>query len=210
MEIMDQLIEKYDGIIESNEVDCELLWHEENNQKMLPMCDPKHADRLPIISFMEPPQVKINPVTKQPNTAQDHVYQGEGSLREFEKFAKRYLPVYRTKIQDESQLDDFLENEQLNKVLLFTDKKDTSILYKGITAHFKDRLFFAEVPSSLVALTEKYNVNKFPTLLVLKNIKNSDEPEIITYDKELQFKAIVEFLNLYASQKKITNDPRMR
>lgn len=61
-----------------------------------------------------------------------------------------------------------------------------------------------------MALTEKYNVNKFPTLLVLKNIKNSDEPEIITYDKELQFKAIVEFLNLYASQKKITNDPRMR
>eukprot|EP00825_Cyclidium_porcatum_P040439 TRINITY_DN5111_c0_g2_i5.p1 TRINITY_DN5111_c0_g2~~TRINITY_DN5111_c0_g2_i5.p1 ORF type:complete len:672 (-),score=172.46 TRINITY_DN5111_c0_g2_i5:332-2347(-) len=182
------------------------MWNDESNQQFVPMCNPKYENQLPMVSFFEPPLVKINPYTKQPNPAKDHKYEGRASLKDFESFAKKYIPVYRTAIKTEDELEEFLSNQQLNKVLLFTNKKDTSILYKGLTAHYKDRLLFGEVSNKAEELIAKYKVEKFPTLMVLQTKENEKEPTITIYNQELQFKVIVEFLKQFATEKKVTKE----
>ena len=40
-----------------------------------------------------------------------------------------------------TDLEEFLEFKELpNKVVLFTDKKETSVMFKGMTAIFRDRI----------------------------------------------------------------------
>jgi hypothetical protein len=47
------------------------------------------------------------------------------------------MPSYRVVINTISDFKNFLEKKiDLNKVILFTNKKETSGLYKGITAEF--------------------------------------------------------------------------
>ena len=61
----------------------------------------------------------------------------------------------------------------MKHVLLFTNKPSTSPLYKAITLGYKNRLVMGEVrqvgsgSGSNADVVEKYQVTKFPTLLVV-------------------------------------------
>lgn len=55
------------------------------------------------------------------------------------------LPDYSINIDSKSKLQSFNseEDKDINKVILFSQKKKASAIYKALTAEFKDRLRFA-------------------------------------------------------------------
>ena len=65
------------------------------------MCDPKYTKHLPMLSYFEPPAEKMNPVTKKPNMAKEHKYEGEASPKGLGAFAKKIMPAYREVIKSE-------------------------------------------------------------------------------------------------------------
>lgn len=56
-----------------------------------------------------------------------------------------------------------------NKVVLFTEKDSTPLIYRGLSNYFYDRIVFAEVGKNETELCEKFNVTSFPTIMVLEN-----------------------------------------
>jgi hypothetical protein len=51
------------------------------------------------------------------------------------------MPSYRQLIKNETEFESFLKNSAIpNKVVLFTNKNETSPLFKGLSATFKSRI----------------------------------------------------------------------
>ncbi|KAF6265587.1 hypothetical protein COO60DRAFT_863377 [Scenedesmus sp. NREL 46B-D3] len=107
-----------------------------------------------------------------------------GAMKDFEKHegppgARALAAAIADKLDDKqisritssSQHEAFLQQQpKLAKVLLFTDKNASTVLYMGLSWSYARRLAFAEVRSSEegAALLEQYAVAKLPTLLVVK------------------------------------------
>jgi thioredoxin-related protein len=68
----------------------------------------------------------------------------------------------------QSNYDDFI-NTDLTKynVLLFTNKGSTPALFKAISKELKDKLNFGMVKASENELITKFNIQSYPTLMVL-------------------------------------------
>lgn len=80
------------------------------------------------------------------------------------------------------ELNEFLVFKKIpNKVILFTDRKEPGLLYKGLTGLFRDRLDFGEVYKSAGEIIVKYEVKEYPTLMVLKYDENKDKFSPIFY-----------------------------
>jgi Thioredoxin len=82
------------------------------------------------------------------------------------------------------------------KVLLFTERKTTAPIFKALSKQFKDKLLFGEVrKNSETDLVQKFNVQQFPTLLVVT------DPQSFTgeaYSGELKIDRLTKFLNTYS------------
>lgn len=89
------------------------------------------------------------------------------------------------------------------KVLYFTDKKQTSAIMKSFSKRYLDKLSLGEVRSS-DELSQKFKIEKFPTLLVVTDIS---EYQGDIYEGEMKVDQIQKFLNSYAhsSQPKKVN-----
>jgi hypothetical protein len=72
------------------------------------------------------------------------------------------------------------ENPSVPKVLLFSDKKGTPLIFKALSVSFEKKLFFGLVRSEDEILAKKYSVKKFPTLIVVK--ANENKPKIYSGD----------------------------
>ena len=66
-------------------------------------------------------------------------------------------------------------------MLIFTDKKSTPAIFKSLSKKYLDKLVFGEVRTSEKELLNKYNVDKYPTLLVLTD---ADETKADRYSAE--------------------------
>lgn len=91
----------------------------------------------------------------------------------------------------------FFESNTMNKIILFTDKASPTLLFKGLTNYFYDKIAFGYIKIDQEELIKKFNVKKFPTLILYKVIDRSrllDEPEIITYEGLTKAEKLVEFI----------------
>lgn len=69
------------------------------------------------------------------------------------------------------------------------------MIYKGLSVAFEKKLNFGLVRSNDSILVTKYNVKKFPSVVVVK----TGEKKPIFYDgKEFNFENLFEFLNIYS------------
>merc|ERR1711963_1003284 len=92
-------------------------------------------------------------------------YQGQRTAAAIANYATSRLPNFVVN----KNIDAFLKDgAELNKVVLFTDKKKTTNLYKALAVEFKDRLAFSEVHKSNAALVEEFGVTTFPTFVVVE------------------------------------------
>lgn len=180
-------------------VDCETLV----GGDALPICSEEHKDNLPQILFLEPPATLINPYTKQPMQPIEHRYQGDGTPAAVGSFAKKKMPSFSTKISSKPELDKFLQSDLIeNKVILFTNKKETPLLYRALTSEYRDRLEFADVNESVEEVIKEYNIEKFPTLIAL--VKNDDGTyEREEYESDMKIEKLLRFLKRYALKEKV-------
>ena len=109
---------------------------------------------------------------------------------------------------NKNNIDDFLRNNEMNKFILFTEKKNTPLLFKGLSNYFYDKIKFAVVKKSENEICEKFKVSKFPSLLIYQNVDNKnnnilDEAEIKFYEGEQNAKNIINFLKNYELKEKL-------
>lgn len=98
---------------------------------------------------------------------------------------------------DEATAPQFLSADvSLPKSLLFTDKPGVPLMYRALSASFKNKIRFGIVRKDQQDLISQYQVKKFPTILVLKT--GLKKPNYFT--KEPTFKNLFEFMNVWSEQ----------
>lgn len=112
------------------------------------------------------------------------------------------MPNFAIKITNNEDFHKLFSLTPLNNVcILFTNKNKTPMLYKSVSQEYKNRIEFIEVMSDL-NIKELYNIDKFPTLLVVKK----DKKIISKYNGLLNYNDIIKFLQPYAENKINRND----
>jgi len=110
-------------------------------------------------------------------------------------YATSKLPNFVTKVTSKNA-DKFLEDKpDLAKVILFTNKKETTTLYKALAIDFHYQLEFGEVKDTEKDIVSKYSVSKYPTLVVI-----TSGGEQNNYDGELKHNALSSFLKPFAKE----------
>lgn len=90
-----------------------------------------------------------------------------------------------------------------NKVILFTEKESTPLIYRGLSNYFYDRIVFAEVGKNETQICENFNITKFPTLLVLENnFFSQEEPNVYKYEGMMFIGDLKEFIEKFAYKEK--------
>jgi len=121
-------------------------------------------------------------------------YQGARSAAAIMQFGLNSISDYVFPASTQN-IDSFLAKEGA-KVILFTDKTKAPPLIKGLAAQFLNRINFAFVKDSDSSLVKRFNVEKFPTILVAKA-----DGETVIYDQEINPTNLHNFLENYASPK---------
>ncbi len=118
--------------------DCDKIEGNDNEASNFPLCK---VENVPYLSTYAPPETKINPYTRQPSLPIENAYQGTGDIKSIGNFIKQHMPAFRKTISSKDSLETFLKDELIpNKVILFTNKPQTSPLYKALASEFRDRL----------------------------------------------------------------------
>ena len=153
-----------------------------------------------------PPQYKYNPYTKELNQHQKLQYtKTDISDKAIYKFLAKLIISREQKVTNENY-ENFKSRPDLNKVMLFTNKKQTPLMFRGLSGYFYDRLHFGVVQDTEKALCERLNIKTFPSIMVIQTIEDGvivDEPIDIMYTGELDVEHIVQFLNKYALKEKL-------
>jgi hypothetical protein len=92
-------------------------------------------------------------------------YQGAREAAAIKQYATNIIPSTSKRLSVKNA-PDFIAGSK-PKVVLFTDKNDTPVLYKSLSTEFKAHLAFGEVQKSNKELVKQFGITAFPTLLVL-------------------------------------------
>lgn len=186
---------------EDNETEFERC-RDENKEK----AKEKDIDIYPMITLFIPPELKFNPYTKKFNKHYEKMYDKQEISENFiYNFITANILNKGKKLNDDN-IDDFLANNEFNKLLLFTDKKQTPLIFRGLSNYFYSQLLFGEVEKSQDKLIKRFKIQSFPTLMVYKTLEYLDdildEPILEFYKGKVNAKAIVEFLSEFALKSK--------
>jgi DnaJ family protein C protein 16 len=158
------------------------------------------------IEMYVPPQYKYNPYTKELNPHQKLQYaKTDVSDKALYKFLTKIIISREQKVTNENY-ETFKSRADLNKVILFTNKKTTPLMFRGLSGYFYDRLHFGVVQDTEKKLCKRLNITNFPSIMIIQTIEDGvivDEPIDIMYKGELDVEHIVNFLNKYALKEKL-------
>lgn len=168
----------------------------------------KDPQSFPRMKALVPPQYKINPYTKQVSKYLEYNY-SENTVSEnsIYNFVSKHIQNKGIKLNFENHKT-IISNANFNKVLLFTDKAQTGLIFKGLSGYFHDRIVFCEIHNSEQDLVLKYGVKKYPTLFVVETLEADLETqrqsqEIHEYRGNLKAKDIAEFISKFAHKTKL-------
>lgn len=88
----------------------------------------------------------------------------------------------------------------MNKVILFTEKKVTAAIYKGLSIHYYKRLYFGEVSETPETndILDEFEIEEFPQVFVLlRNEDGSYTREL--YEGDVIWDRLVRYLDKYAA-----------
>lgn len=108
----------------------------------------------------------------------------EGTVLDTDKLKKiayRYIGNRVIEIS-QSNVDSFKnDNPGKPKMLLFTEKKGTPIVYRALSTYFDKTLEFGIVRHTDTFLVNQYKVKSFPTFFLLKNKEKPNKYDGDTY-----------------------------
>jgi hypothetical protein len=148
--------------------------------------DNLHKNQCKKNSFVQLPSLdlytdtsKINPYTHKQYRSSNKFDGSINDMKKIERFVSKSYPTHVNRLEDDVTLSDFnnlLENDnKLPLVVLFSEKKQTSMLLKSISYYYKSNFRFVEVSNESTEITSKYNVNTFPSIIVINDSVNKYE-----------------------------------
>ena len=148
-QMLSPVLDEMKGYFKFTAFDCqeELV---KKSQRFKQMCEKE--EYTPFFQLIKPPEVKINPYTKQPMTPQAVPYNdNQVTLPKIKSYILANLPDYTTSLSKIEKLTDFQdlgankEEGDINRVILFSKKAKTPPIFKVLSATFKDKLLFGFV-----------------------------------------------------------------
>jgi hypothetical protein len=137
----------------------------------------------------------LNPYTEKPFIKVREMPPGESlTSKVITEFVLNNMP-FLGEILDKENLRDFLA-EDLNKVILFTNKKKPSALYKALASTYRGRVQFGLVYDTETTLVAKYKIGNFPAVLSIAG------EEINGFEGDLELDALAAFCDKLASDTK--------
>jgi hypothetical protein len=127
-------------------------------------CDdfPKICDKEKVTKY---PTLRVYPPYPAPTADYE---ESTFDLDKLKKLAARFVTSRVIEITS-NNLDTFLnDNPGKPKVLYFSDKKGTPVIYKAMSSHFDKTLLFGIVRESESGIVSKYKVKKYPTIFMIK------------------------------------------
>ncbi len=76
--------------------------------------------------------------------------------------------------------------------VVFTDEYETPLILKAISYELRKTVTFGDVRASNLALSSRFGIRKYPSLVVVCDAKGS---AIVKYDGEFKAKSIVSFMD---------------
>ena len=187
---------KLQYLIEYILVDCD-----DNNMEECKANDDEMEDEFFRIEVYVPPEFKFNPYTKEMNKHQKLMYTKSSITDKALYNFLTKLIISREHMITSENYENFKSRNELNKVILFTNKKNSPLMFRGLSGYFYDRLALGVVFDTEKKLCEKLNIKKYPTLMVIQSLEEEvilDEPVEIFYDGKMDTENIVNFLEKYA------------
>lgn len=164
------------------------------------------ADSFPKLRLFVSPENRYDSSTKTIKKHYDITYSSDDfSDVAIFNFIAGHMASKAVKL-DEYTIKPFLDSDLMSKVILFTDKEQPGLIYKGLSANLYDQLLFGYVHKDEKEIVDRFKITKFPTLLVYKNFdleKLMEEPEIKYYEgNHLNVERLKNFLQKYALPEK--------
>ena len=168
--------------------------------------DDETEDEFFRIEVYVPPEYKYNPYTKELNKHQKMLYTKKTITdKALYNFLTKTI-ISREQIITNENYENFKSRNDFNKVILFTNKKNSPLMYRGLSGYFYDRLAMGLVFEHEKKLCQKLNIKKFPTIMVIQTFEDEvilDEPVEKIYDGNMDTESIVNFLEKYALKEKL-------
>lgn len=172
---MKALSERLRGLVMVGAVDCD---------KESLLCERQQVGHTPTMKLLSPASVDV--ITQR----------AQLSLAALTKHALSKLPSHVVDVRRDKHVSQFFElcEAQATRgcVLLFTDKYETSALYKRLSSVFHRGILFGEVRGSNLGngLVKMFKVGRFPTLMYFRN-GNAAPAE---FDRKTTYKELHSFL----------------
>lgn len=201
---LDQIREKLEYLAEIVLIDCL-----ESEFKSYKVCHKPESvkDGFPRMVMLVPPKLKENPYTKVKNNYTEIPYKSqEVSGMSIYRFITNNIQDYSIMLNNDN-IDSFLNDYNYNKILLFTDKEKTPLLFRGLSSYFFDRLKFGMVKKDQQDILNRFKIRSFPTLLLYTTQINYTpiyEPLIDSYSGETKAKLLVESLEPKSLKEKLS------
>ena len=158
------------------------------------------------IEIYVPPLYKQNPYTKELNSHQKMQYaKSDTSDKALYKFLTKMI-ISREQVITNENYENFKTRANLNKAILFTNKKSSPLMWRGLSGYFYDRIALGIVYNTEKNLCKKLGVKDFPSVMVIQTIEDEviiDDPQEVFYEGKMDTENIVNFLEKYALKEKL-------
>lgn len=197
-----EMMPKLDGIVQMVYINC---LNSDFMEESVCAKPENVKDGFPRMLLLIPPKNRLNPYTKVPNKFIEKKYENkEVSPKLIYKFITENIPDYSTELTNEN-IDDFLSNTEYNKIILFTDKDKTPLLFRALSGIFYDRLHFGIVKKEQKDIHFRFKLYQFPTLLMYNVIDEGVhliEPAVDIYSGGLNALDLIANFELIALSEK--------
>eukprot|EP00210_Caulerpa_lentillifera_P003054 g2916.t1 len=143
------------------------------------------------------------------NVKSEKDFHGERSVKALEKWAISLIPHNVANVSNKRKMEEVLKRCMAGRgqdkaswkvcVFLFTEKKETSALYKSLSFMYKDRIAFAEVTGKSSIFDSQFNVTSRPSMFA---VCNGELRTIELFQKKMNPDRIRTFLNTFAGGRK--------
>ena len=164
---------EFKGIITFGYVNC---------QREAALCKREVSNPLPVL--------KVYPPVPVPAVEMDLI------LPKALGMATQHIKGYTSDVDDDNLPGFVTSDPSLPKVLLFTDKTGSPMIFRALSTAFNKKLKFGIVRESSSDVVSTYQIRKFPTVIVIKS--GSKKPFV--FDKEINYRNLFDFLNVFSEQ----------
>ena len=140
------------------------------------------------------PTLKIVKPGKKPGKPIVDDYRGERTAKAIVDAVIDKIPNHVKRLKDED-FEEWLEEGNGPKAILFSNKGTTSATLKAISVDFLGAINVAQIRETAKQAIEVFSKEKFPTLVLLPG----DDKDPVTYDGDMKKDAMVKFLSQAAA-----------